>query len=179
MIGSFLYFAYGSNMLTKRLRERCPSARPAGLAIEENHGLDFCKKGSDGSGKATLIKRAGRDRSISIHGVLYQIELSERPNLDKAESGYERHDDFVAYDTRTDAKLVTSTYIAPPSVCRDGLLPFNWYIELIIAGAREHGLGADYIARLNDVEVRQDPDRDRAERMARLLAAPDQDYCWQ
>ena len=31
--GSFLFFAYGSDMLTERLRERCPEARPLGAAI--------------------------------------------------------------------------------------------------------------------------------------------------
>jgi hypothetical protein len=53
-MGDFVYFAYGSNMLTARLRERCPSARPLGLAAAPGYGVAFNKQGMDGSGKATL-----------------------------------------------------------------------------------------------------------------------------
>jgi hypothetical protein len=52
---SFLFFAYGSNMLTERLRERCPDARPLGTAIARGYLLSFSKRSKDGSAKATLV----------------------------------------------------------------------------------------------------------------------------
>ena len=53
---TFLYFGYGSNMLTERLRarERCPSAKCIGIAEVTGYALEFSKPGEDGSGKATL-----------------------------------------------------------------------------------------------------------------------------
>jgi len=38
-----IYFAYGSNMLTARLQERCSSARPLGTAIARGFVLSFSK----------------------------------------------------------------------------------------------------------------------------------------
>ena len=56
--GSFLFFAYGSNMLTERVRERCPDARPLGAAIARGYVLSFSKRSKDGSSKATLLTTA-------------------------------------------------------------------------------------------------------------------------
>jgi gamma-glutamylcyclotransferase len=46
--------------------------------------------------------------------------------------------------------------------------PYDWYKALVIAGAREHGLPADYIAALAAAPAKPDPDKIRA---ARNLAA--------
>lgn len=51
---TFLYFSYGSNMLSSRLRERCPSARPIGMAELPDHELRWHKRSKDNSGNATL-----------------------------------------------------------------------------------------------------------------------------
>lgn len=57
------YFAYGSNMLTERLRARCPSAHPIGTGIAMGFRLNFSKRGEDGSGKAMLTKQSGQNAS--------------------------------------------------------------------------------------------------------------------
>jgi hypothetical protein len=53
---TFLYFAYGSNMLTRRLTlpARAPSAVCAGTGYVECHRLAFDKVSRDGSGKADI-----------------------------------------------------------------------------------------------------------------------------
>ena len=45
---SFITFAYGSNMLTSRLRRRCPSAMPLGVATLIGYELRWHKKSKDG-----------------------------------------------------------------------------------------------------------------------------------
>lgn len=52
---TFLYFAYGSNMLPTRLLGRCPSARVVGTGVARAWSLAFSKASKDGSGKATLV----------------------------------------------------------------------------------------------------------------------------
>lgn len=134
----FKYFAYGSNLLTTRLTARCPSARPLGIVCAEGFALDFSKPSIDGSGKATLTP----SEQANVQGVLYEIEVSERSALDRAEYGYARIDDFTLAG-RTDR---ATTYIAERP--EHGLAPYDWYLALIIAGAREHEFDANYTAAL-------------------------------
>lgn len=63
---TFLYFAYGSNMLTSRLLARCRSAKTVGLATCLGHRLTFEKRSIDGSGKATMLG----DLAHAVPGVL-------------------------------------------------------------------------------------------------------------
>ena len=72
-------------MLTQRLAARCGSARPLGAAILADYSIDFSKRSSDQSGKATLVPNDG----ALVHGVMFEILLTERKHLDKAEGlGY-------------------------------------------------------------------------------------------
>src|SRR5262245_37818727 len=91
-MGNFIYFAYGSNMRTARLVERCPGAKPLGWALASGYRLAFLKKSKiDGSGKGTLISSA----NDKCYGVLFEIPLSQRGLLDSFEGrGYERNDTF-------------------------------------------------------------------------------------
>ena len=75
--GSFLFFAYGSNMLTERLRERCPDARPLGAAIARGYVLSFSKRSKDGSSKATLLTTTDGAKQ-DAYGVLFEIPLGQR-----------------------------------------------------------------------------------------------------
>jgi hypothetical protein len=89
-VTKFKYFAYGSNMLTEWLRQRCPSAEPVGIAEAVNFSIEFSKLSGDKSGKATLI-RSNR-RSL---GVVFEISDAELRALDEAEgNGYKRNDNF-------------------------------------------------------------------------------------
>jgi hypothetical protein len=79
---TFKYFAYGSNMLTERLRERCPSAKAIGVAVAFGYALEFSKRSSDYSGKATIVR--SRKSEEHVFGVVFEIAMSERAALDKA-----------------------------------------------------------------------------------------------
>ncbi len=74
---TFHYFAYGSNMLPSRLLDRCPSAKPIGVALAANVGLEFSKMSKDGSGKATLAPLVGS----TVPGVIFTIDTAERAAL--------------------------------------------------------------------------------------------------
>ena len=84
---TFYYFAYGSNMLTTRLKPRCPGAKRVGRADADGAVIEFSKPSIDGSGKATLRQAAGSRTA----GVLFEIPIAELAQLDSHEgvgSGY-------------------------------------------------------------------------------------------
>lgn len=125
---TFLYFAYGSNMLPARLRERCPSAKVVGPRIARSWNLEFSKSSKDGSGKATLVT----DSNSATPGVIFQIDLAEQEYLDKHEGvgfGYQRDDTFAV-----EGSIVpTSCYIG--TSLDHTLRPYDWYLATVIAGA--------------------------------------------
>lgn len=166
---TFLYFAYGSNMLTERLHKRCPSARPLGNAVAEGFSLSFSKRSKDGSGKAMLVKTD--EVTQTAYGVLFEISQNERTKLDKAEGegkGYKRDDAFRVVRIADGKELTISTYQASPQVCDKGLVPYDWYHALILAGALQHHLPDLYINELRNVAVQKDPKPERLERQQAL-----------
>lgn len=142
MTDKFTYFAYGSNILEARLKERCSSARPIGTGHLTGHILDFSKKSKDGSGKATIVKTGSDDDHV--YGRLFEIKNNETCCLDKAEGynanslkGYDKNTDYtVLKEDGTVEKDVTS-YIAFSNSRDPSLIPYDWYLALIIAGYKE------------------------------------------
>lgn len=156
-----LYFAYGSNMMTARLQARCPSARPAGVAFAEDHQLTFWKRGRDGSGKGHLVRSAGARQP----GVLFTLAAHDLIALDGFEgagSGYRRVDDFAV--RRKDTSEITQAAVYIATDLDKTLQPYDWYLALILAGAREHAFDGEILRQLGAVPCRADPDPARATR---------------
>ena len=89
-MSTILYFAYGSNMSTLRLKARVPSSDVLGTAQLHGHTLVFHKESVDGSAKCHI--EYTQDPHHIVRGVVYRILISEKSNLDKVEglgSGYE------------------------------------------------------------------------------------------
>ena len=171
----FYYFAYGSNMLTERLKadDRCPGARVCGCAFAEGTIIEFSKRSRDGSGKATLVRAAGQ----RTPGVLFKIPNREGSALDSAEgvsNGYYRCNAFPVHLFGSDAVIKAVTYLAESP--KANLKPYDWYLALIIAGAHQHGLGDDYIAKLRREPCRQDGDRTRKDTAIATIKAAGYDY---
>lgn len=162
----FITFAYGSNMSTARIRDRCPSAQGLGVAELRGFELRWHKKGKDGSGKCDILRT---DRpGTSVFGVLYEIANGEKANLDKAEglgSGYDEVE--IEVFPRTD-RLRVKAYVA--TAIDPTLKPYSWYRAMVIAGAKEHGLPVGYIECLEATVAREDPDRARHDKNMRLIA---------
>ncbi|WP_233416917.1 gamma-glutamylcyclotransferase family protein [Halovulum marinum] len=161
-----LYFAYGSNLLTQRLTARCPGARPLGRATLDGHRVAFAKLSTvDGSGKATILPAARQ----TAHGVLYALSDGDLATLDLIEGvghGYHRLDSVAV---RLDgAPLAASTYIACAPIAP--INPLDWYLALIVAGARQHGLDAALVARYRRHRFDPDPQHRRPGRLAAVAA---------
>ncbi|NHF73817.1 gamma-glutamylcyclotransferase family protein [Paracoccus xiamenensis] len=154
-----LYFAYGSNMLAARLVARCPSARVIGRADVTGFRVAFDKIGQDGSGKATLVAGEG-----VVPGVLYDLADADVNLLDQIE-GLGRGYDRVTLDLGDRQAMA---YLAPPQSRAAGMPPFDWYLALVLAGAREAGLPGDWIARLAAEPAIPDPEPDRPRRVEAL-----------
>ena len=162
----FLYFAYGSNLLTGRLADRCPSARYHATACIDDLAIEFSKESrEDGSGKATLVPSHGH----RLYGVVYEVALSELETLNRVESGYDLKHDFKVFLPDTDTPLTVKTYIAPGWNRKPGLKPFDWYLALIVAGAIEHGFPQAEIRAYQNMEFRTDNKGENKSETLRLL----------
>lgn len=160
-------FAYGSNMLSGRIRKRCPSAIALGVAELHGHELRWHKRSRDGSGKCNLAQTA--DTTAVVYGVLYEIAVGEGQALDRAEglgNGYEAKNGEVAFKG---APRVASIYHATD--IDPSLKPYTWYKAFVVAGAKEHSLPEKYIERLLAMDTMEDPDRERHARNWKLSAA--------
>ena len=159
---TFDYFAYGSNMLIERLRNRCLNPKEIGRA--DNRIIEFSKLSKkDGSGKATLRCQAGH----RTPGVLFRIPIAERNKLDRYEGagkggGYIRCDKFPVHRTDNNQIAYVVTYLA--TFPKPNLKPYDWYLALVIAGALKHGLDGSYQEMLRRVPYCPDTDCDRRER---------------
>ena len=81
---AMIYFAYGSNLLTERLRRRVPSATPLGRAALGGHQLRWHKRSDvDGSGKCSVLA-TGREED-RVLGVIFRLEPAHKVGLDEAE----------------------------------------------------------------------------------------------
>tara|TARA_R110001583_G_scaffold183806_2_gene342602 strand:+ start:15437 stop:15991 length:555 start_codon:yes stop_codon:yes gene_type:complete len=161
-----LYFAYGSNMLAERLRERCPSATFKTLACADGWAFSFSKRSTDGSGKATLSASDGE----KTYGVVYEIDPRELAKLDRAEgrgNGYERDDNFIVHD-QNHTKIKVFTYLAEPTSCDQNLIPYDWYWRLCLAGAERNSLPPLQIERIRQNRHIKDPELDRESRTKAL-----------
>ena len=163
------YFAYGSNLLPLRLSQRVASSRSLGQAVLPGYRLAFHKKGADASAKCNVFQSGSGEHQV--YGVVYQMLASERVLLDQAESlgaGY----DLVWQDIELRGEPTrVFFYQAPAGYIDDSLLPYHWYKQLVVQGARYHRLPETWLALLQQVESRQDPDRERDALHQRILEA--------
>jgi gamma-glutamylcyclotransferase len=139
---SQLYFAYGSNMSSARLRERVPDARSLGRARLPGFRLAWNKPGRDGTGKANIVAA----QSQVVWGVLYQFESSNWPLLDGIEGDYarERWDVQNLRGEQIDAHV----YRWRGDPAAPDLAPLAWYRRHLLDGAREHDLPREVIEAL-------------------------------
>ena len=159
MDGKFLYFGYGSNMLTKRLRaaNRAPSATVHGRGHVVGRKLTFYKVSEDNSGKGDM--QLTGDVNDRVEGVLFWIDEKDRAGLEEAEGkgrGYAEAMVDVVTETGTEQALA---YVA--TNVNAARVPYIWYRSLVLAGAIEHGLPAAYVDGIRAVAAKNDPSSDR------------------
>lgn len=172
------YFAYGEMMFSPQLQQIVTDVKCLGVAKVMGYRMYFHSRGlQDPSGKCNIVPT--KDPNFEIYGVLYEIPLEQRCLLDKAEGlGYGNQETTLKVfpaNIDTETSLISPegvyafTYIAHKDNVFEDLVPFNWYKEMIISGAKEHHLPQDYIHYLEQFASTPDPNVQRANKQKRYL----------
>lgn len=102
---------------------------------------------------------------------LYRLSSTQALELDRHEGGYERR---TLGCLLVDHEAVEAfTYLPKPQLLVQGVQPYEWYRQLVIAGARALDLPPDYLERLVAEPAKADPDTARRERNEALLVRLD------
>lgn len=130
-----LYFAYGANMSRTAMARRCPGSTPIGLARLPRHRLAVMREG---------WLTAVRDPRAVVHGVLWDLALSDIPALDRFEGpGYAKAVQPVIAASGPKRALVYFGLNSGPGVLRAD------YAAHVAAAAREQRLPPEAIAALD------------------------------
>jgi gamma-glutamylcyclotransferase (GGCT)/AIG2-like uncharacterized protein YtfP len=169
-VDTLIYFAYGSNMSVARLTDRTPSAKKIGTASIQGYQLKFHKLGSkDQSGKCNIFKTD--DNNDVVHGVLYEIKREEKQILDQHEGlGYGYEEKIISvFSEDTEGHIEATTYYAAETHIDDTLLPYHWYKNFVVEGAKEHSLPDHYIQKLEDQDSKDDTNQARVKKNHNIL----------
>ena len=135
-----LYFAYGSNMNAEAMARRCPRSKAIGVARLERRRLAVMREG---------WLTAVRDPRSAVHGVLWDLALSDAPALDRyeglAEGLYAKVAQPVVASGGAKRALVYFGANAGPGIPRAD------YMAGIVAAARAWPLPAEGIAALEAI----------------------------
>ncbi len=136
-----LYFAYGSNMSVQAMTRRCPRSKAIGVARLQRHRIAVMREG---------WLTAVRDPRSAVHGVLWDLVLSDMPALDRyeglAQGLYAKAVQPVVAPGGARRALVYFGANAGPGV------PRSDYIADIVAAARAWSLPAAAIAALESIQ---------------------------
>lgn len=136
------YYAYGSNLSTKYIRDYCHSAEYVMRAQLPNYHIEFRRFSTDLQGGISTIMEAPGEL---VHGVIYEIPEAEILELDILEDvplGLYKRESFLVLDETGSWQSAALYRIVTPSGPYE---PSSKYIEMMIEGANEHNLAAHYI----------------------------------
>lgn len=158
------YFAYGSNLLARRLEARVPVLADLGCHRLDGYTLRFHKRGRDGSGKGDVV--ATRDAGARVHGAVYRLDDDALAKLNVIEG--------VGAGYRLEAIRLPGLpdcvcYVAEETAIDPALQPYTWYLALVVAGARARGCPVDYVQWLAQTPAVIDTDLARTAAAYRLL----------
>lgn len=161
------YFAYGSNMQSDTFRGRrgiewrqAVPVRAPGWRL----ALDKPSLMSGGTSYANIVP----DATAEVIGVAYEITMAELEHVELTEGvaigNYVRAmiavaplaPDHAAAGTITECFTLTTTASDP------NRRPSTRYLGLLIAGAEEHGLPAEYVDWLRGLPAQEETDAERA-----------------
>jgi len=150
-LSTYLYAAYGSNLHPLRLGLRTPSARLIGQSHHDDWFMRFHKRSDvDGSGKCTIFPGEG-----GVHFAIYELALAEKPILDAIEGvGIGYNDVCISLPGFDDCQ----TYVARQEVVDPGLVPMDWYRDIVVAGCLYHRFPDAYVAEVATTPAMPDPD---------------------
>ena len=146
-----LYFSYGAEMLSSRIRSRCDSPKVVATARLADHRLGFYGYSPiwDG-GLETALPAPGRE----VWGVVYELSFSDADSLDTWQgvrlngSGAYFHSPAEVTDGQG---TVYEVLVYKKDVLGEPIAPSRPYLDAIVAGALEHGLPPASIQSLQDM----------------------------
>ena len=135
-------------MSSEELRGWCPGAEFVAVARLPNYRLDFTRYSAKRQGGVADVVRA---RGETVWGVLYDVPSGEMPALDRKEGVgakvYERRRVTVATAPGTRVRAVTYSVIDK----EPAQTPSEYYLGLILTGAREWTLPEAYVRMLEGI----------------------------
>jgi hypothetical protein len=138
-----VYFAYGSNMDVEAMARRCPRSKALGVARLERHRLAVMREG---------WLTAARDPSSALHGVLWDLALSDIAALDRYENVsqglYVKLTQAVVAERAPRQAIVYFGANAGPGAVRPD------YIAEVLAAARSWSLPAEGVEALERIARR-------------------------
>ncbi len=161
-----IYFAYGANVHPAWLRRRVPSAVLVGPGLLPGHALVFRKRGRDGAARSDACPSDAP--GAALPGALYRMREADLRLLGAAGAGYLAKRVTVE---SADGPLEATTWVAAPGEIAHGLLPWDWYVALIRAGAELLGLPEEHQRWLASAPTAKDPDTARAAPARGIVAA--------
>jgi 2-hydroxychromene-2-carboxylate isomerase len=141
------YFAYGSNMSPGTFVER-RGMRPLTTRVGWLDGYRLCFDLPIGPGErgcASVLAMPG----ARVAGVAYRIGHADAERLDRTELGYRR----IAVEVAVDGRERMAAFTYQSTVSQPGRRPSRRYLDLLLDGARVHGLPADYVAWLDGFDL--------------------------
>jgi|CXWL01.1.fsa_nt_gi hypothetical protein len=148
--------AYSSIMSGKELRTRLGWAdmeetkfrqqvNPVKCKLE---GFELVFNKSIESDNVHGLANLAQDSNGFVEGVIYKLDRQTVNFLDGAETGYIRKELNVI--TEESKRIKVQVYLAESP--REGLKPSKNYLDRILAGAREHQLSQEYIAKIEQID---------------------------
>jgi len=143
--GMVYHFGYGSNLSTEFLRQHCPGVTPVMKAYLPNYRVEFRYYSENRQGGISSIMEAPGEMT---YGVIYEMPTKEMDDLDVLESvpeGLYTRETFLVLGEDGEWHEGDLYRVANPE---GPFTPAKSYIDLMIEGAREHGLDSEYQEKL-------------------------------
>jgi len=143
------YFAYGSNLSWKQMKERVPSVSFYGIAKLENHRLDFTRKSiKRNCGVADIVE----DNNYDVWGAIFRFDEQNLGKLDRCEgyfprrakNTYKRIGKMVFLEGKQEKPMTVYTYEVVNRKFGK-YFPNEHYKNLILEGAKYWQLPEQYI----------------------------------
>ncbi|KAJ6635519.1 Gamma-glutamylcyclotransferase [Pseudolycoriella hygida] len=155
---TFLYFAYGSNLLSKRIHIQNPTAKRKTIGQLKNYRLDFLRASTNWNGcSATIVE----DDGSSVWGAIWEINVSNMKDLDRQEGVDVNFYKVLmkSIETPNGEELPCRLYQQvrnPTESVKFEDIPFDrqpskTYLKCILDGAVESELPSDYIDSLEKI----------------------------
>jgi gamma-glutamylcyclotransferase (GGCT)/AIG2-like uncharacterized protein YtfP len=131
------YFAYGSNICSSQMRERCPNAKKIGVGVLYGWELDFAVNAPHLRGNVAGIYRSP---SKYVWGIVYVISKQDKEALDKTEQGG-YYPVEVSIKMQDSQQHLNKVFVYIPEKPRNSAVkPDAQYLEVVLEGANEHGI---------------------------------------